>query len=334
MERVVVTAPVFDSVRARLEGAGAAVVGNAGPEPWGREALHGALAGASGALVFMTDRVDAAFLEAGAGEAGAGLRVIGCALKGWDNVDLAACTARGVLVAVVEDLLTAPTAELAVGLMIAAGRQVVAADRAVRAEGFRGWRPRFYGVGLDGSVVGIVGMGAVGRAVAARLQGFGCRVVHWDRERAREGWMPLEELLGAADYVVLALPLTAETAGLIGAAALGRMRPGAVLVNPARGSLVDEAAVAAALGSGRLAAYAADVFECEDWARERRPGAVHPGLLGSGRTVLTPHIGSAVATVRERIELAAAEAVLAGLRGDRPEGCLNWEGVCAGRRGP
>ena len=329
MERVVVTAPVFGSVRARLEAGGVAVVGNAGPEPWDPEALHQALSGVAGAVVFMTDRVDVAFLGAGAG-----LRVIGCALKGWDNVDLDACTARGVLVAVVEDLLTAPTAELAVGLMIAAGRQVVAADRAIRADGFRGWRPRFYGAGLDGSVVGIVGMGAVGQAVAARLQGFGCRVVHWDRRQEGAGWLPLEELLGSADFVVLALPLTAETTGLIDAAALGRMKPGAILVNPARGSLVEEAAVAAALESGRLGAYAADVFECEDWAREGRPGAVHPGLIASGRTVLTPHVGSAVAQVRERIELAAAEAVLAGLRGKRPEGCLNWEAVCGGRSRP
>ncbi len=329
MRRVVVTAPVFPSVRARLEAGGVEAVVNGGPGPWVPAALVGALAGAAGAVVFMTDRVDGAFLEAAPG-----LQVIGCALKGWDNVDLAACTARGVLVAVVEDLLTAPTAELAVGLLIAAGRHLVAADRAVRTSGFQGWRPRFYGVGLEGSVVGIVGMGAVGRAVRARLQGFGCRVVHWDQRQGGEGWLPLDDVLGRAEFVVLALPLTAATTGLIGAAAIGRMRPGAVLVNPARGSLVDEEAVAAALESGQLGAYAADVFECEDWARDGRPAGVQPALLASPRTVLTPHIGSAVARVREEIELAAAEAVLAGLRGERPAGCLNWEGACASRATP
>jgi phosphonate dehydrogenase len=237
---------------------------------------------------------------------------------------------------IVPDLLTAPTAELAVGLTIALARHLLAADASVRVGDFAGWRPALYGAGLDGSTVGIVGMGALGQAIAARLGGFGCRLLYTDPrllERADEAHFklvpaPLDALLAASDFVLLAAPYHADSHHVIGAAALARMKPGAYLVNPARGSLVDETAVAAALAAGRLAGYAADTFEMEDWARPDRPAAIAPELLSDrARTVLTPHLGSAVTDVRRAIELAAARNVLRLLDGEPLVGCVNPEAV-------
>lgn len=304
---VVVTSRAHEEALARLRRF-AAVDANEGDVPWAREEALRRCSRADGVLAFMTDHVDAAFLDACPR-----LRAIGCALKGADNFDLDACRARGVAVAVVPDLLTAPTAELAVGLMIALGRHLLEGDRLVRSGGFAGWRPALYGTGLDGATVGIVGMGRVGRAVAGRLAGFGCRIIYSDAavETPPAGVepRPLRALLAEADWVVLAAPLAPETLRMIDAAALAAMRPGAMLVNCARGSLVDEAAVAAALAGGRLGGYAADVFEMEDWARADRPRAIEPGLIGHPRTVLTPHLGSAVGEVRRRIVLHAAGAL-------------------------
>ena len=217
-------------------------------------------------MAFMTDRIDRAFLERCPQ-----LKVIGAALKGYDNIDVDAARERGVQVTIVPDLLTEPTAELAIGLMIALGRHIPLGDAGIRQSGFAGWRPQLYGTGIGNSTVGIVGFGLVGQAIARRLFGFGCRIVAFDTqpfdERAGVERVAFDDVLKLADFVVLGLPLTETTTGLIDAEAIGRMRRGALLVNPARGSLVDEAAVADALESGHLGGYAADVFECEDWAR-------------------------------------------------------------------
>lgn len=280
----------------------ARVEANAGDNPWPREELLRRAAEADGMLAFMTDHVDADFLAHAPR-----LRAIGCALKGADNFDLAACRARDVAVSVVPDLLTAPTAELAVGLMIGLGRHLIAGDALVRGGGFAGWRPILFGAGLEGAEVGIIGMGAVGRAIARRLEGFGCALAFHDP--GVEGSRPLPALLAGSDWVVLAAPLNPATLHLIDAASLALMRPGALLVNCARGSLVDEAAVAAALESGALGGYAADVFEMEDWARADRPAAIPPALLAHPRTLFTPHLGSAVVEVRRRIAVQAATAL-------------------------
>lgn len=327
---VVVTNRVHDDVLDRLRKK-AVVIANTGPEPWPADELRGHLAQADSLIAFMPDRVDGAFLDNAPN-----LHLIACALKGYDNFDVAACSARGVLVTVVEDLLTDPSAELTVGLMIALGRHIVAGDRSIRAGEFKGWRPRLYGTGLAGSTVGIIGMGAIGKAIAARLRGFSCQMIYHDSRRlaqpleAELGLAPAEldaELLPRSDYVVLALPLTAGTRHVINARRLDQMKPEALLINPARGSLVDEAAVAAALASGRLGGYAADVFECEDWARPDRPSGIDGALPGSNRTLFTPHLGSAVDEVRRSIEHAAADCVLSVIDGKRPKGCVNWSRV-------
>ncbi|WP_291852126.1 NAD(P)-dependent oxidoreductase [Bradyrhizobium sp.] len=319
---VVLTSRVFPETRAVLERA-ARVVANEQPERWSYDEVIARCREATGLMAFMTDCIDRPFLERCPK-----LKVIGAALKGYDNIDVDAASERGVQVTIVPDLLTEPTAELAIGLIIALGRHITAGDAAIRQSGFAGWRPRLYGTGIAGSTVGIVGFGRVGQAIARRLSGFGCRITAFDAAPIDAGVdiepMALEDVLASADIVVLGLPLTAATTGLIDAKAISRMRRGALLVNPARGSLVDESAVADALERGHLGGYAADVFECEDWARSGRPMAIDPRLTRPGaRTVLTPHIGSAVTAVRRQIELAAATSIIDALAGRTPGGAVN-----------
>lgn len=312
LPRILVTQPLHERVRERLMGF-ATVEMNPGPDPWSAAELRARAASADGMLTFMTDHVDEAFLAACPR-----LRMVGCALKGADNFDLEACRRRGVVVSVVPDLLTAPTAELAIGLLISLGRHVRAGDALVRGGGFAGWRPVLYGTGLDGATVGLLGFGRVGQAVAARLQGFGCRLVGHDAAAPPPPGvtaLPLAEVLPLADALVLALPLTPATRHLLDAARLAALPPHALLVNVARGSLVDEAAVADALMAGRLGGYAADVFAMEDWALPDRPRAIPPALLAQPRTLFTPHLGSGVAVVREAIETAAADSLAAFFAG-------------------
>jgi phosphonate dehydrogenase len=311
MPRIVVSQPIHAEALARLQAAGEVVM-NPGPEPWDTDELAHHLRDADAWMAFMTDRIDAAVLAQAPR-----LRTVACALKGCDNFDLAACARAGVQVSIVPDLLTEPTAELAIGLAIAAGRHLLEGDRRVRA-GYAGWRPALYGTGLRGSCVAVVGLGEVGRAIVSRLQGFDCAEIlgvdpagHDARTRAAG----LDEALRRAHHVLLAVPLTRATRHLIDAAALAGARPGQLLVNVGRGSVVDELAVLAALESGRLGAYAADVFEMEDWNLPDRPAAIPEGLLRHPRTVFTPHLGSAVRDVRRAIETRAADNLLAALAG-------------------
>jgi phosphonate dehydrogenase len=249
------------------------------------------------------------------------LKIIACALKGFDNFDLAATRRAGVALSIVPDLLTEPTAELAVGLVIALQRHVIAGDTLVRSGRFNGWRPVLYGSGLDGSTVAIIGLGAVGAAIARRLAGFGCRIVGYDPAPslvpAVES-VPLDRAVALGDTVILAAPLTAATRGMIDARAIAAMKPGARLVNVGRGSVVDESAVAEALEQGRLGGYAADVFAFEDWALADRPRAIEPRLLAQPATVFTPHLGSAVEEVRQAIAMRAAENVIDVIEGREP----------------
>lgn len=282
---------------------------------------------AEAVMMFMPDKVDEAFLAACPR-----LQVIGAALKGFDNFDVAACTRHGVWFTIVPDLLTIPTAELALGLVIALGRNMLFGDHLVRSGRFPGWRPTLYGQGLDQARLGLIGMGAVGRALARRLSGFNARLSYCDPEplfREEEQALgltrlSLEELLARSDYVLPLVPMTRETFHLIDEAALARMKPGAFLVNVSRGSVVDEQAVARALAGGRLAGYAADVFEMEEWARPDRPHGVPQELLDMPeRTLFTPHLGSAVERVRLEIALEAARNIIEALNGERPRGALN-----------
>lgn len=324
--RVVLTHRVHQEVLARLNDR-CDVMANQTPETLSRDEVRNRVASAEAMMAFMPDRIDAEFLAACPN-----LRVVGAALKGFDNFDVAACTARGVWLTFVPDLLTVPTAELAIGLTIGLTRKLIQADARVRSGSFEGWRPELYGLGIAGSEIGIVGIGAIGRAVAERLAGWGANIRYTDRTRLAEPdemrlgltWASLETLLGTSDIVVLALPLTGETLHTINPETLSLLRPGAYLVNPCRGSVVDEAAVLAALESGRLGGYAADVFEMEDWARQDRPGSIAPALLAHPHTMFSPHIGSAVRKVRLAIEMRAAQNILQALSGLRPTDAVNY----------
>lgn len=282
---------------------------------------------AHGLMAFMSDRIDEAFLRACPE-----LKVIACALKGYDNFDVAACERQGVWLTIVPDRLTFPTAELALGLMIGLARNILAGDRLVRSGRFRGWRPILYGRGLDGSTVGLIGVGAVGKAVARRLMGFQTTLLYTDRvplppdqeDALRLRRVARDELLQQSDFILLCLPLSPDTLGLVDARFLASLKRGAILINIARGSLVDEAAIAEALESGVLGGYAADVFAFEDWAIENRPASVHERLLqASDKSLFTPHLGSAVDEVRRDIALQAASSLIEALEGGVPAGAVN-----------
>ncbi|MGB5734705.1 MAG: phosphonate dehydrogenase [Thiohalocapsa sp.] len=291
------------------------------------EQLRARARDASAIMVFMPDLVDRAFLEACPD-----LKIVAGALKGYDNLDGVACEERGIWLTNVPDLLTIPTAELTHGLMIALGRNILPSDRHLRSGSFRGWEPRFYGTGLDGSTVGIVGMGAVGRALAKRLLGYDSEVIYYDRRmldaatasRLRVRYFNLTDLLRTSDFIACILPLNSDTLHLVNDAALAQMKPGAYLINTGRGSTVDENAVARALQQGQIAGYAADVYEFEDWARGDRPRNIPSALKNeTARTILTTHIGSAVEATRLEIAMEAARNILQVMHGDPPQGAVN-----------
>lgn len=319
LPKVVVTNWVHDPVIARLRTI-AEVDANPTREPWSADETRARCRDADALVAFMTDSVDAAFLAACPR-----LKIVACALKGFDNFDVGTMRRAGVAVSIVPDLLTEPTAELALGLAIALGRNILAGDRRMRDGTFQGWRPTLYGFGLDGAAVGIIGLGAVGAAIAARLHGFGCRLLGHDPQAPAPPGVEasdLDGLLARADLVILAAPLTPASRHMIDAAAIAAMKPGARLVNIGRGSTVDERAVADALETGRLSGYAADVFELEDWALADRPRSIDPRLLAHPATVFTPHLGSAVDAVRLAIAMRAAENVIDVLSGAQARDAL------------
>jgi phosphonate dehydrogenase len=321
LNRVVVTQRIHPEIADLLSQHADAVL-NESPEPWPRERLLELARDADALMVFMPDSLDDAFLAACPR-----LRIVAAALKGFDNFDVQACTRRGIWFSIVPDLLTEATAELALALMLGLARNVTAGDRLIRSSEFRGWRPVLYGTGLHGATVGIVGFGRVGQALARLLKSFACRMLCCDPNPAGADVAirtSLDDLLAQSQFVVPLLPLTPETSHLFDAGTLAKTMRGAYLINVARGSIVDEEAVADALESGQLAGYAADTFEMEDWARADRPHAISPRLLRlRERTLFTPHLGSAVDSVRFEIERAAALNILQVLRGERPSGAVN-----------
>jgi len=318
--KIVITNRVHDEVRQRLEPYGEVIM-NSMLEPWSPRVLAEHMANATALMGFMTDRVDAALLEQAAH-----LKIVACALKGFDNYDVCACTQRGIWVSIVPDLLTEPTAELAIGLAITLARHVRLGDQQLRTKAFDGWRAQFFGTGLHHSVVAIIGFGLVGQAIAQRLSGFDCKsLLSVDPNNSVAGVTPcsLAYALKHSDYVFVAVPLTTDSLNLIDQQQLANSKPGQLLINVGRGSVVNEQAVAQALESGRLGGYAADVFACEDWALSDRPLEIEPRLLAHSSTVFTPHLGSAVRSVRLAIEHRAADNIIAVLTGAVPPDAMN-----------
>ncbi len=314
--KIIVTQRIHSEIAALLSAHGS-LVANDSPDPWPTAQLLNHTRDAHALMVFMPDSLDAAFLNACPK-----LLVVAGALKGADNFDIDACTRLGIWFTIVPDLLSEPTAELALALMLGLARNIAPGDRLIRSGDFQGWRPILYGTGLAGSTIGLIGFGAVGRALARMLQGFACKIQFSDPANPQS--IPLGQLLATSDFILPLVPLTLSTFHLLNAAALQKMKRGSYVVNVSRGSVVDEAAIADALDNGHLAGYAADTFEMEDWARADRPREINPRLLQpAARTLFTPHLGSAVASVRKEIERAAAGNIIQVFEGRRPSGAIN-----------
>jgi glyoxylate reductase len=277
------------------------------------------VAAADGLICLLTDRIDRALIESAPN-----LRVISTMAVGYDNIDVAAATARGIPVGHTPGVLTETTADLAFALILTCARRIVEAERLLRDGGWRSWDPGLLlGRDLHGATLGIVGFGKIGQAVARRGAGFDMRVVYASRSPVSEPHppaerLPLDELLRAADFVSLHVPLTDETRGLIGEPELRSMKPTAILVNTARGGVVDQAALVRALEQGWIAGAGLDVMETE-------PLPLDDPLLRAPNVVLLPHIGSASHATRERMASMAVDNCLGGLRGERLPHCVNPE---------
>jgi len=285
---------------------------------WTPEELRARVPGHDYLLCLLTDQVDAATLEAGARGAPP-LRLVANMAVGYNNIDLAAARRLGILVTNTPGVLTDATADLTFALLLAVARRIPEADRFVRAGRFTGWQPMLLlGAELTGKTLGIVGMGRIGRAVARRALGFGMSVLYSghhalpsEEERALNAtFAPLAEVLRLADFVSLHVPYTPQTHHLLNAETLALLRSRAYLINTARGPIVDEAALVAALQAGQLRGAALDVFEDEP--------RIHPALLTMEQVVLAPHIGSATHETRARMATTAAANILAHLRGETP----------------
>ena len=253
------------------------------------------------------------------------LKVIANYGVGFEHIDLDAATRRGIPVTNTPGVLTETTADLAFALILATARRVVAGDQRVRQGKFQYWAPLlFLGQEVNGKTLGIIGMGRIGKAVARRAAGFGMKLLYHSRTRLSPleeqelgaSLQPLETLLREADFVTLHVPLTPHTRHLIGSRELELMKDSAFLINTARGPVVDEAALVAALRQGQIRGAGLDVYEKEP--------ELSPGLADLENVVLLPHLGSATVETRTRMAVMAAENLLAGLRGDPPPNCLNW----------
>jgi gluconate 2-dehydrogenase len=279
-----------------------------------------AASGCVGLLVAPGNSVDAAFLDRCPG-----LKVVSNVAVGYDHIDVAACTARKVLVTNTPGVLDGATADLTWALMLAACRRVAEADAYVRAGEWGRTANPFLGVEVNGATLGIVGLGRIGQAVARRARGFDMKVVYFQAERARQevegacnaSFVGLPELLSGSDIVSLHIPYSASTHHFIGAQALAQMKPSAVLVNAARGGVVDDAALIAALQSGKLAAAGLDVFEGEP--------KLNPAFATLKNVVLTPHIGSATMATRVKMMRTAITNLVSALATQRAPHPVNPE---------
>ena len=285
-----------------------------GEVPPPRDVLLKKVRGVDGLLSLLTDRIDDELLDA----AGPQLKVVSNFAVGYDNIDVAACTRRGVAVGNTPGVLTETTADLAFALLMATARRLPEARDYVRDDRWLTWGPMLLlGKDIHGATLGLVGFGRIGREMAKRATGFGMRTLYYDQVRADAAteaqlsatYAPLETVLAGADFLSLHTVLSDETRHLIDAAALARMKSGAILINTSRGPVVDQEALADALRSGQLFAAGLDVTDPEPLRAD------HP-LVGLSNCLIVPHIASASERTRDRMAQKAAANLLAGLRGE------------------
>ncbi|MFN7085478.1 MAG: 2-hydroxyacid dehydrogenase [Burkholderiales bacterium] len=318
--RILVTREVFDETLDYLSRY-CEVESNQQDAAFAPDVLAQRLAGKDGVMCCLTDRIDARLLEACPQ-----LKVVANIAVGYNNIDLAACTARGVMATNTPGVLDDSTADLAWALMLAAARRITEVESYIRAGEWTGWRlKQWLGVDVHHATLGIIGMGRIGQAIAKRAAGFDMKVIYNNRQRVsaeterrlNATYVTKDELLAQADFVVLQVPYTPETHHLVGAAELKKMKPTAILINSTRGGVVDDAALIEALKNGTLRGAGLDVFENEP--------RLNPGFLQLRNVVLTPHIGSSTEATRRAMAMTAAKNLVAALSGGTPPNLLNPE---------
>lgn len=319
MSRVVVTGRIPEAALEKLR-TEHEVDAWASPESIGREELLRRVAGADAVVSLLTERIDAELLDA----AGPQLKVVANVAVGYDNIDVPACTERGVVATNTPGVLTEAAADIAFGLILSATRRLGEGERLVRSGQAWKWGMFFLlGSSLQGKTLGVVGMGGIGQATARRAKAFGMEIVYQSRSEIDPGVaaelgarrVELDELLAISDIVSLHCPYGPATHHLIGAGQLAAMKDSAYLINTARGPIIDEAALASALRDGQIAGAGLDVFENEP--------SVHPGLLELENVVLVPHLGSATVETRTAMAMLAADNTLAVLSGEGPPAPIN-----------
>jgi gluconate 2-dehydrogenase len=323
--KVLVTREVFDETLGFL-GQHCEVESNQQDVALAPEALAQKLADRDGLMCALTDRVDAKLIERCPQ-----LKAVANIAVGYNNIDLAACTARGVMATNTPGVLDDSTADLAWALMLGAARRVTELERRVRAGEWKGWRlKQWLGTDVHHATLGIFGMGRIGQAIARRAAGFEMKVIYCNRKRVSPEiekrcnavYVTKEDLLRQADFVVLQVPYSPETHHLIGERELRLMKPTAVLVNSTRGGVVNDAALIAALRAGTIRAAGLDVFENEP--------ALNPEFTTLDNVVLMPHVGSSTEATRRAMAMTAARNLVAALTGGTPPNLLNPE--AAGKR--
>jgi len=318
--KILVTREVFDETIAFLA-QHCEVDSNQQDVAYAPDVLARKLADRDGIMCALTDRIDAGLIERCPQ-----LKVVANIAVGYNNIDLAACTARGVMATNTPGVLDDSTADLAWALMLGAARRLTELERRIRAGEWKGWRlKQWLGVDVHHATLGIFGMGRIGQAIARRAAGFEMQVLYHNRKRVsaeiekrcNAAYVAKDDLLRQADFVVLQVPYSPETHHLIGARELKLMKPTAVLVNSTRGGVVDDAALIAALKDGTIRAAGLDVFEGEP--------ALNPGFLGLDNVVLMPHVGSSTEATRRAMAMTAAKNLVAALTGAIPPNLLNPE---------
>jgi len=321
-QKVLVTRDVFDEVIAYLLNH-FDVIANPEDDAWDQETIAGKLADCDGVMTSLTDRVDAELLAHAPR-----LKVVSNIAVGYNNIDIAACTARGVMVTNTPGVLTESTADFAWALLLATARRITEAEAWLRRGEWTRWQlKQFLGVDVHGANLGILGMGRIGQAIAKRARGFNMTIRYHNRGRLPPdteqaigaAYDERDALLEWADFLILSVPYSRETHHLIGREELWKMKSSAILVNIARGGVVDDAALVEALETRRILAAGLDVYENEPM--------LHPGLVRVSNVVLSPHIGSSTRSTRLAMAMMAARNLVAALTSGSPENLVNPESV-------
>ena len=318
--KILVTREVFDETLEYLA-QHCEVESNQADMPLDPETLAQRLQDKQGLMCFLTDRIDDKLLARCRR-----LKVAANVAVGFNNIDLAACTARGVMATNTPGVLDDSTADLAFALMLATARRLTEAESYIRTGKWKGWHlKQLLGVDVHHATLGIIGMGRIGQVIARRAQGFEMRVIYHNRtrlaadieQRLKASYANKDELLAQADFVVLQMPYSPQTHHLIGAAELKQMKPSAILINSTRGGVVDDAALIEALKHGTIRGAGLDVFENEP--------RLNPAFLELKNVVLAPHIGSSTEATRRAMAMTAAKNAVTALGGGVPPNLLNPE---------